>query len=194
MSSERRAALILAAIAVAEGVWVWVSAHRKPMAFLRYEGFVGVNAGALGWVLAVLVFVGFTMLAATRLLSVRQTLVSLSPLKALALAVAIASGFCEETVFRKIVMDALRQHNVLLQIGASALTFGLAHGIWGAFRGSLAAAIGATVATGLLGAALAVVFVASHRVLAPAVTAHFLINVFAEPGLVLAAVRGEMGG
>ena len=79
-----------------------------------------------------------------------------------------------------------------LSAAASALAFGLAHGVWGAFRGSLSTAIGATIATGLLGGALAVVFVVSHRVLAPVVTAHFLINVFAEPGLVLAAVRGEM--
>jgi hypothetical protein len=193
MSSEHRAGYILAGIAVTEGFWVWAVAHRKPMAFLRYEGFAGGDAGALGWLLALVVFVGFTVLAARRLPSVRQTLVSLSLLKVLALAVAIAAGLCEETIFRKVVMDALREHSLALQIAASALTFGLAHGIWGAFRGSLAAAVGATVATGLLGGALGVVFVASHRVLAPAVTAHFLINALAEPGLVLAAVRGEMG-
>jgi hypothetical protein len=86
------------------------------------------------------------------------------------------------------------QYGVALQILASALTFGLAHGIWGAFRGSMAAAIGATLATGALGGALAVVYVVSGRVLAPCVVAHFLINAFAEPGLVLAAVRGEMSG
>ena len=76
---------------------------------------------------------------------------------------------------------------------ASGFAFGLVHGIWGAFRGSVTAAIGATVATGVLGVAPAVVFIASHRVLAPCIVSHLLINALAEPGLVLAAVRGEMG-
>jgi hypothetical protein len=47
------------------------------------------------------------------------------------------------------------------------------------------------VATGGLGGLLGGVFVLGGRVLAPCVVAHALINVFAEPGLVLAALRGE---
>lgn len=92
-------------------------------------------------------------------------------------------------------MDWLRAHGsaAALQVLASAIGFGLAHAIWALFRGSLSAGIGAMLATGLMGAALAVVYLAGARILAPCVTAHFFINVFAEPGLVLAAVRGEMG-
>ena len=112
----------------------------------------------------------------------------------LALAVALTSCFVEEAVFRKFRMDSLqhRGYGVALQILASGLLFGAAHGIWGAFRGSFVAAAGAMVVTGLLGLALGAVYVASSRILAPCVVAHFLINAFAEPGLVLAAVRGEM--
>src|SRR5579871_1122105 len=116
MSSERRAGLILSAIALAEGFWLWASAHHKPIGFLRYEGFIGGDAGAPGWLLAFAVFVGFTAVAASRLSSVRRTLVSVSVLKALAIAVAITAGFCEETIFRKVLMDALRDHSVLFQI------------------------------------------------------------------------------
>ncbi|HWW87976.1 MAG TPA: CPBP family glutamic-type intramembrane protease [Vicinamibacterales bacterium] len=79
-----------------------------------------------------------------------------------------------------------------VQVLASALAFGIMNGIWGLFRRSLRAAIGATLATGVLGGALAIVFVASRRVLAPCIVSHFLINAFAEPGLVLPPVRGEM--
>jgi membrane protease YdiL (CAAX protease family) len=48
------------------------------------------------------------------------------------------------------------------------------------------------VATGMLGVALAIVFVVGGRSLAPCIAAHFLINALIEPGLVLAATRGEM--
>jgi membrane protease YdiL (CAAX protease family) len=49
------------------------------------------------------------------------------------------------------------------------------------------------VATGSLGLLLAVVFVIGGRNLAPCIISHMLINFFAEPGLVLSALRGEMG-
>jgi len=92
-------------------------------------------------------------------------------------------------------MDALahREYNIITQMLASAVAFGAAHGIWGAFRSSFAAAIGATAATEALGLALGGVYIVSHRVLAPCIVTHLLINVLVEPGLVLAAVRGEMG-
>jgi uncharacterized protein len=76
---------------------------------------------------------------------------------------------------------------------ASGPLFGLAHGIWGFFRGSVAAGVGATLATGALGTGLAAVYVASHHIVAPAILSHFFVNALAEPGLVLAAVKGETG-
>jgi len=69
-------------------------------------------------------------------------------------------------------------------------------GTWrvGLMGKSIRAAVVAAIATGFLGAMLAVVFLLSGRRLAPCVVAHFAINLFAEPGLVLAATRGEMAG
>ena len=75
----------------------------------------------------------------------------------------------------------------------SGVAFGLVHGIWALFRGSWRAGLGAITATGILGAALGIVYIVGGRSLAPCVTAHFWINVFSEPGLMLAAIRGEMG-
>jgi len=194
LTAQRKAGFILAGIALAEGWWLWASSHVHPRSFLRYTGFVDADAGVAGWLLAVLVFLVFTAYARGRFPSVRANLFAASWLKVLALAVAVSAGFCEETIFRKWVMDGAAHvgYGLVMQVAVSALTFGLLHGIWGLFRGSLMAAVGATLATGVLGAALAMVFVASHRVLAPCIVAHFLINAFAEPGLVLAAVRGEM--
>ena len=97
-------------------------------------------------------------------------------------------------IFRKWLMDYPRDQDIgaVLQVLASAITFGLAHGIWGLMGRSLRAAIGATITTGVLGAALALVYLASDRSLAPCIAARFLINALIEPGLVLAATRGQM--
>jgi len=110
------------------------------------------------------------------------------------MAVAVAAGILEEAVFRKTIMDAAMHHGLdaPAQVALSALAFGLAHGVWGLFGRSVRAAIGATVATALLGAALAVVYLIAGRSLAPCIAAHFAINLAIEPGLVLAATRGEM--
>lgn|ERR1700687_2078855 len=196
MTPEKKAALILAGIAASEGTWIYFNiAGGRAMRFWQYTGFLNPDqAGLLGWCLALVVAALFTWRAA-QLPSVRENLLRPSLLKLLALLVAIASGFCEEAIFRKWVMDALqtRSFPAVVQILASALSFGLVHGIWGLFRGSWRASIGAVAATGILGFALAVVYVASHRVIAPCIVSHFLINLLIEPGLVLAAVRGEMG-
>jgi len=148
----------------------------------------------IGWALALGVAVGF-VLCALRLPSVREHLFRFSRLKLLALTLALGAGLCEECIFRKLLMDSLQANGsgIATQIMVSGLVFGLAHGIWGLFRGSVAAGMGATLTTGALGLELAIVYVASHRILAPAILSHFLINALAEPCLVLAAVRGEMG-
>jgi hypothetical protein len=85
-----------------------------------------------------------------------------------------------------------QSHGAAAQVLVSGLAFGAAHGVWGLFGRSVRAAAGAAVATGVLGAGLAIVYIASGRSLAPCVAAHFLINALVEPGLVLAAARGEM--
>ncbi|HEY2029379.1 MAG TPA: CPBP family intramembrane glutamic endopeptidase [Myxococcales bacterium] len=190
---ERRAAIILACIALAEASWsVAEMVVASPRALVRYLGFTG-GASPLGWMLALAVAAVWIALAA-RLPSVRHNLLEPSWLKLLALVVAVAAGICEEAVFRKLLMDALaaRGHGIALQLAASASAFGVAHAVWGLFRGSLGVALSVTVATGTLGFLLAVVYVASGRNLSPCVVSHFAINLFVEPGLVLAALRGEM--
>ena len=192
---NKKAACILFAIAVPESMWVYFNMAGHVERFWRWTGFFDLRrAGWLGWILALLCALLYIWVAA-RLPSVRENLVRLSFLKLLAVLVAFAAGFCEEAIFRKWLMDALqhRELPVAVQVVTSAFLFGATHSVWGLFRGSWRTAAGAMVATGVLGLALAVVYVASQRVLAPCVVAHFLINLFIEPGLVLAAVRGEMG-
>jgi hypothetical protein len=191
---ENKAAIILAAIALSESVWVVWSAQYNPRRFFRYAGVDQISAaGLLGWILALLVTFGFVHFS-SRLPSVRKNLFRQSWLKLLAVLVAVASGFCEEMIFRKGLMDLLQHkgYGFVLQLAGSAAAFGLAHAVWGLMRGSLRAALGAMIATSGLGLALALVYLASHRIVLPCIIAHFLINLLIEPGLVLAAVRGEM--
>lgn len=195
MNNERKSAIILALIAAIEGWWVLMNSYANGARFFRYLGFwPNVGGTPLGWLLAFAV-TGLYVGAAVRLPSVRENLFRISWLKLLGIAVAISAGILEEVVFRRSIMNYMQDRHhagIVVQIIISGLAFGLAHGVWGLMGKSLRAAIGATVATGLLGIGLAIVFVASGRNLAPCIVSHFLINLLIEPGLVLAATRGEM--
>ena len=195
-SAEKKAAGIMGAIVLTEGTWVAVNALSNPGGFLRYLGLLpGSNTGTWpGWVLAAIVTVLFVARSAG-LPSVRANLFKPSGLKVLAVALAVCAGILEEVLFRRFPMDYLLRHGygALAQIVASGLLFGLAHGVWALMGGSVRAGIGAMLATTALGTALAVVYVAGGRSLAPCVAAHFALDVFIEPGLMLAATRGEMG-
>lgn len=109
-------------------------------------------------------------MSARRLPSVRKHLVRPSFLKLLALAVAIAAGILEEVMFRRWTMNWLMAHEqgAIVQVLGSGLFFGAAHGIWGLMGKSIRVAIGATVATGLLGVLLALVFLLAAVALLPA--------------------------
>jgi membrane protease YdiL (CAAX protease family) len=193
---QRIAAWILAVIAVTEGSWIVANLFPSPGRLLSYLGFgPAATAGWLGWAAAALVAATYVWVSADRLPAVRENLLRPTLLKALAVVAALTAGVLEEVVFRKWLMDALQRHEMgaLGQVLLSGLAFGLAHGVWGLMGRSLRAASGATIATGLLGAALALVYLLSGRNLAPCVAAHVLISALIEPGLVLAATRGEMG-
>jgi uncharacterized protein len=191
---RRKSAWILAVIAAIECGWVLLNLRVNGWRFVRYLGFApGLSGSVSGWLgatVVVVLFVAFAM----RLPSVRENLFRPSFLKLLAIFVAIGAGILEEVIFRRWVMNyvAERGFDPVVQILASGLLFGLAHGVWGLFGMSLRAALGATISTGLLGLMLGAVFLLAGRSLAPCICAHIAINLCIEPGLVLAAVRGEM--
>lgn len=197
MPERRKAGWILAGLFLFEGYFVAASAAHGPAALLRSLGFLpGPHAAAFaGWLASGLVAALYIALS-LRLPSVRTTMFTPGGLKWLALGLAVAAGILEEAVFRSILMNALQSHGygAIVQVTLSGLSFGAMHAVWALFRGSWRAGLGAMAATGSLGVALALVFLAGGRSLAPCISAHFLINALCEPGLVLAAVRGEMGG
>jgi hypothetical protein len=194
-SSVRKSALILAAIAAIEGAWVIMNFYVSGTRFVAYLGFASGKSGNLaGWFAAVFATVTFVALA-LRLPSVRENLFRPSYLKLLAIALAIGSGILEEVMFRRWTMNWLMAHGygAIVQVLGAGLLFGAIHGVWGLMGKSFRAAIGATVATGFLGIMLGIVFLLAGRSLVPCIIAHFVINLLIEPGLVLAAARGEMG-
>jgi CAAX protease family protein len=195
MTAERKSGIILAIITTLEAGWVLMNLQVSGWRFIRYLGFASGKTGNLaGWIaagFATVIFVAFAL----RLPSVRENLFRPSLLKLLAIGLAIAAGILEEVMFRRWTMNWLmaQGYGAVVQVVGASLLFGAIHGVWGLMGKSLRAAVGATIATGFLGMMLGIVFLLAGRSLAPCIVAHFVINLLIEPGLVLAATRGEMG-
>ena len=124
---------------------------------------------------------------------VARTWIRPSWTKLVVAAAALAAATVEEAVFRRLVMDyVLRQGGGwVVQVLAAGLAFGLPHGIFGLIKWNAMAAFRAATITGILGTLLGVVYLIGGRSLAPCITAHFLITVALEPGLLMAAVTNE---
>jgi membrane protease YdiL (CAAX protease family) len=192
---ERKAAYVLAGIATGEGVWAYFNIVGRAGKFWRFIGGpISMQPGMVGWVLGLAVAALFVCYS-VRIPSVRATMFEVSRLKFLGLALACGASLCEESIFRKWLMDSLQSHgsSVAMQIAASAVAFGALHGIWAFLGRNVWAGVGAITATTILGACLAIVYLANSRVLLPCIVAHFLIDAVIEPGLILAGLRGEMG-
>jgi CAAX protease family protein len=158
--------------------------------------FISSSPGTpLAWILALVIAATFIWLTVRRHQFIREHLLTFSLLKALAIPMALVSGVFEEVFFRSFIMNLAIKGgwSTASQIFFSAITFGLAHGIWGLFGKNLRMAIGAIIATGLLGAALAVVYVVGGRSVAPCALAHVLINLVIEPWLILSAAANRWG-
>src|ERR1051326_8773256 len=110
MRPDRKAAVVLAAIAASEGTWVVFEFAYNRSRFLRYLGFSAGRSGMVAaWLLALIVTVAFVAVA-LRLPSVRQNVFRPSWLKLLGIAVAVTAGILEEVMFRKWIMDSVAQH------------------------------------------------------------------------------------
>jgi hypothetical protein len=195
MTAERRSGIILGLITAVEAGWVLMNLQVSGWRFIRYLGFAPGMAGNLaGWIGALVATIIFVALA-LRLPSVRENLFRPSFLKLLAIALALAAGILEEVMFRRWTMNWLMAHGhgPIVQVLGAGVLFGAIHGVWGLMGKSVRASLGATIATGFLGMMLGIVFLLAGRSLAPCIAAHVLINLLIEPGLVLAATRGEMG-
>ncbi len=197
MTPAKKTWIILVGIAASEAVPVVLYTLRGGPRFARYLGFAGPSQGTLlGWILALACAAAYTWNATRRSPVIRENFLRINAQKIFAVLIfAPVTGIFEEMYFRKALMEGVLTHGggPVLQIILSALLFGLAHGIWGLIGRSLRIAIGATVATGLLGGMLAVVYLAAGRSVAPCIVSHALINAFLEPWLILAAASRSWG-
>jgi hypothetical protein len=195
LSSEKKAGFILTAIAASEGTWVYFSLAGGQQRFWRYMGFSNPwGAGAFGWAPALLctAFLFGARCGCPRYGSTHTPLMA----EGAGIGCSCLSRIVRRSHFPQVAYGSAHETRLAAASAnwASALLFGLAHAIWGFFQGSLVTALRTMLATSIPGLMLALVYVASHRILAPCIVAHFVTNLLIEPGLVLAAVRGEMSG
>jgi hypothetical protein len=183
---------MLGVIAVEAWPLIWIAVTPGGAAFLgRLLGVHAPPIPALGWVLALLVALAYAALSARSLPFIRAHLFDLTPLKLLSVPFALVTGTFEEFFFRRWIMNLLLHHgvSVLLQVLASGVIFGVAHGVWGLLGRNLRAAAVSMLYTTGLGVALAGVFLVCNRQLAPAAWSHILINLLIEPWLILGVMQ-----
>ena len=168
----------------------------SPPGFLRDLGFASGPPGTLlAWSLGLVVAVFYAAYAVRNIPLVREHWRAVSLFKLLGILLAVAAALVEEAFFRRLLMDALMRAGwpAVVQVVASGLVFGLAHGIWGIMTGRVSVGIGTTIATGTLGTALGLVYVVGDRSLAPVIVAHFIVTATIQPGIMFAAFSGQMG-
>jgi hypothetical protein len=194
-ADERRVAWMLVGIILFEGVWVVVTFVAGPMRLVHYLGFTPAAEHVPGaWIAAAIVAAAYVAAAAS-IRSVRSYMWRPGALKVLVIVAAVMAAVLEEIVLRKWPMDYLhaRGDGIAMQVLATGAVFGAAHLVWGLLSRNISGALHAVVATTALGAALGVVYLLAGRNLAPCVVAHFVIATLIEPGMLMAAVRQELG-
>lgn len=189
MDPIRKTARILIAILVIEAVpLAFTIARSRPGVLQRLYGFDPHIWPA--WLLAAAVAIAYVVYAARQLPLIGARMFDWHWLKLAAIPFAIVTGTFEELFFRKMLMDwaAGDGASPLIQIVVSALVFGAGHAVWGLFARQWRVALGAALSTTVLGALLALVYLAAGRQVAPCIWSHLLINLAIEPWLILAAL------
>ena len=158
---------------------------------------LGLNAEAfnnpIAWLLAFIIMVGYIIYTVWAIPLVKENLFTFSWLKVIGIWAAFASGIVEEVFFRQILMDWLLSLDlsIIIQILASGIIFGVAHGTWIFIRGEFKIAIPVILSTTILGILLAFLYIVSGRNILAPIIAHIIINLFIEPWLILSAVSGS---
>ena len=167
----------------------------NPPGFLRDLGFAsGPPGNRLAWSLSLVVAMFYAAYAVRNIPLVREHWRAVSLFKLLGILLAVSAALVEEAFFRRLLMDALMRAGwpAVIQVIASGLIFGLAHGIWGIMTGRVSVGVRTMIATGTLGVALGLVYVVGDRSLAPVIVAHFIVTATIQPGITFAAFSGQM--
>jgi len=190
-SDARKAAAVMIVVAGLEA-WPLVLIARSPNGFAALERFLGWGtaiAPTAAWIAALAIAMIYAFASISSLPSIGRRAFDFTALKVLAVPFALVTGTFEELFFRRWLMDSTQGYGVVVQIVLSAIIFGAAHGIWGLFGRNVRAALTAMAFTGVLGLALAVVYVLDGRQVAPCIWSHILINLMIEPWLLLGVME-----
>lgn len=184
--TTRLALLVTAVFALALAIWI----VPDPGGFAHSLG-LGETVPATGWALAALVVVAYTAYTLWAVPAIRPVAIEISWFRALAVPLAVGSGLIEEMFFRHVLMSAgdAAGMPVLLQVAVSAVIFAAVHTVWVLFGRSWQAVLPILLSTFGLGVLMALVYLASDRIVLPAVLAHGAINLVIEPGLLLSSAR-----
>jgi hypothetical protein len=192
----------LAGVTLLEGALIYLSFPEILTDTTRIRHYTFVPPGTFAaWLLAAAVTIAYVTYAALCSPVIRAHMLapgtwgSFLGVRLLAIPMAFVTGFFEEAFFRHFLMNLAMHHGqgFVAQIAISAVVFGVAHGIWALFGGNFRAALGPMISTGLLGAALAIVYLVGDRSLAPCVAAHIAINLFLEPWLIITSATHAWG-
>ena len=192
---KRNSAIFLV---LAGGLMWWPVASMllgSPPGFLRNLGFVsGPQGTVLAWCLGLVVAAIYSTYAVRNIPLVREHWRAVSAFKVLGILTAVSAAVVEEAFFRRVFMDEIlgAEWPAVVQVVASGLIFGLAHGIWGIMTGRISVGVGTMVATGTLGTALGIVYVVGDHSLAPVIVSHFIVTATIQPGITFAAFTGQM--
>lgn len=193
--AENKTAMILAGGASAFTISIVFWYLGNPTQFIEHR--LGINSNAFNslwaWLFTLIITVGYISYTLKAVPFVREHLFTFSWLKIIGIWVAFVSSIVEEILFRQILMDWLMSidYGIIIQIIASAVIFGVAHGAWVLLRGEIKIALPVILSTTVLGGLLAILYIVAGRNLLAPIVAHILINLFIEPWLILSAISGS---
>ncbi|MEU5153832.1 CPBP family intramembrane glutamic endopeptidase [Glycomyces sp. NPDC021274] len=191
---DRTAGWVLAGLAAFMTAFLLWWLVRDPQEFVEVRLGVTPALADIPWVWAVaaaiaIAYAGYTV---WNVPAVREHVTTFSRLKLLGIWAAIVSGMLEEMVFRQLFMDWLDRSDTaaVTQIALSAIAFGIAHAAWIVLARDWSIGIPVIIATTILGAMLATLYLLADRSTLPAIATHTAINLVIEPWLIVGAIAG----
>lgn len=190
VDARRRTVWLSAGVIAAFTLALLIWAGQDPATFAAEVG-LGSDIPPFGWIAAGLVAAVYAVYTLWVVPEIRSVVLEVSWFRALAVPLALGSGLIEEMFFRHRLMSwfAAIGLGTVLQVVVSALIFAAVHTVWVVFGRRWMAVLPILLSTFGLGVLMSLVYLASGRVVLPAVVAHVAINLVIEPGLLLSSAR-----